>query len=92
MGRNYLFFLIGLVVLLVFSFAFCWATIYAEQPLVAILAFIGFVATLVLSIVIGLSAREESTGLSWWFFVVAGLTALLLVWFITRFGVQMQIW
>jgi len=92
MGRNYLFFLIGLVVLLIFSFAFCWATIYAEQPLVAILAFIGFAATLVIAIVIGLAAREESTGLSWWFFVVAGLTALLLVWFLTRFGVQMNIW
>jgi len=92
MGRNYLFFLIGLVVLLVFSFAFCWATVYMEQPLIAILACIGFAATLVIAIVIGLSAREESTGLSWWFFVVAGLTGLLFVWFITRFGVQMQIW
>jgi hypothetical protein len=42
--------------------------------------------------VIGLAAREESTGLAWWFFVVAGVTALLLVWFITRFGVQLNIW
>jgi hypothetical protein len=92
MGRNYLVFLIGLVVLLIFSFAFCWATVYAEQPLVAILAIIGFVATLVIGIVIGLSAREESTGLSWWFFSIAGVTAILLVWFLTRFGVQMQIW
>jgi len=92
MGRNYLFFLIGLVVLLIFSFAFCWATVYMEQALISILAFVGFIATLVIAIVIGLSAREESTGLSWWFFVVAGLTALLFVWFITRFGVQQQIW
>ena len=92
MGRNYLFFLIGLVVLLIFSFAFCWATVYMEQPLISILAFVGFIATLVIAIVIGLSAREESTGLSWWFFVVAGLTALLFVWFITRFGVQQKIW
>jgi hypothetical protein len=92
MGRNYLFFLIGLVVLLLFSFAFCWATIYMEQPLLAILAFIGFIATLVIAIVIGLSSREESTGLSWWFFIVAGATGLILVWFITRFGVQLQIW
>ncbi len=92
MGRSYLFFLIGLVVLLLFSFAFCWATIYMEQPLLAILTFIGFIATLVISIVIGLSSREESTGLSWWFFTVAGITALVLVWFITRFGVQLQIW
>jgi hypothetical protein len=92
MGRNYLVFLIGLVVLLIFSFAFCWATVYAEQPLVAILAILGFVATLVIGIVIGLSAREESTGLSWWFFAIAALTAILFVWFLTRFGVQMQIW
>jgi hypothetical protein len=92
MGRNYLVFLIGLVVLLVFSFAFCWATVYAEQPLISILAIIGFVATLVIGIVIGLAAREESTGLSWWFFALAGVTAVLLVWFLTRFGVQMQIW
>ena len=51
MGRNYLFFLIGLVVLLIFSFAFCWATIYMEQPLISILTFVGFIATLVISIV-----------------------------------------
>jgi Kef-type K+ transport system membrane component KefB len=63
-----------------------------EQPLISILAFVGFVATLVIAIVIGLASREDSTGLSWWFFVVAGVTALLFVWFITRFGVQLQIW
>jgi hypothetical protein len=92
MGRNYLVFLIGLVVLLVFSFAFCWATVYAEQPLVAILAIIGFVATLIISMLIGLAAREESAGLSTSFFIVAGVTAVLFVWFLTRFGVQMNIW
>jgi len=92
MGRNYLFFLIGLVVLLIFSFAFCWATIYMEQPLLSILAFVGFIATLGMAIVIGLSAREESTGLSYWFFIIAGVTALLFMWFITRFGVLIQIW
>lgn len=92
MGRNYLVFLIGIVVLLVFSFAFCYATIYMEQPLLAILTIIGFAATLAMSIIIGLASREESTGLSWWFFVIAGVTALLFVWFLTRFGVLMEIW
>ncbi len=92
MGRNYLVFLIGLVVLLVFSFAFCWATIYAEQPLISILAILGYVAVLVMSIVIGLAAREESTGLAWWYFIVAGVTGLLFIWFLTRFGVQLGIW
>ena len=92
MVRNYMVFIVGLLVLLVFSFAFCWATVYAEQPLLAVLAIIGFLAVLVMSIIIGLSAREESTGLAWWFYIIAGVTGLLFVWFLTRFGVQMQIW
>jgi hypothetical protein len=92
MGRNYLVFLIGIVILLVFSFAFCVAAIYAEQLVAGILAIVGFAATLVIGIVIGLSAREESTGLSWFFFVVAGVTAVLFVWFLTRAGVLLQVW
>ena len=92
MGRNYLVFLIGIVVLLIFSFAFCYATIYMEQPLLAILTVIGFVATPAMAIIIGLAAREESAGLSWWFFIIAGATGLLFVWFLTRFGVLLQIW
>ena len=92
MVRNYMVFIVGLLVLLVFSFAFCWATIYAEQPLLAVLAIIGFLAVLVMSVIIGLSAREESTGLAWWFYIIAGVTGLLFIWFLTRFGVQMQIW
>ena len=92
MGRNFLVFLIGLVLLLVFSFAFCAAAIYAEQLAAGILALVGFVAVIVMALLIGLAAREESAGLSTWFFAVAGFTAVLLIWFITRSGTLLQVW
>lgn len=92
MTRNFLVFLIGAIVLLVFSFAFGYAGIYAENLAAGILSLIGFVATLVMSLIIGIACRDESTGLSLWFFGVAVVTAVVLIWYITRAGVLLQIW
>mgnify|MGYP001112211139 FL=1 len=92
MTRNFLVFLIGAIVLLVFSFAFGYAGIYAENLPAGILALIGFVATLAMSLVIGIACRDESTGLSLWFFGVAVISGIILMWYITRAGVLLQIW
>lgn len=92
MTRNFLVFLIGVIVLLVFSFAFGYAGIYAENLPAGILALIGFVATLAMCLIIGIACRDESTGLSLWFFGVAVITAVVLIWYVTRAGVLMQIW
>ena len=92
MTRNFLVFLIGAIVLLVFSFALGYAGIYAENLIAGILGLIGLVAVLVMSLIIGLACRDESTGLSLWFFGVAVLSGIVLMWYITRAGVLLQIW
>ena len=92
MTRNFLVFLLGAIVLLVFSFAFCYAAIYAENLIAGILAFVGFLATLVMSLVIGIACRDESGSLALWFFGVAVISGILLIWYVTRVGTLLQIW
>ncbi|MCX7038671.1 MAG: hypothetical protein NT005_06025 [Spirochaetes bacterium] len=92
MTRNFLVFLLGAIVLLVFSFAFCYAAVYAENLIAGILALVGFLATLVMSLVIGIACRDESGSLALWFFGVAAISGILLIWYVTRVGTLLQIW
>ncbi len=92
MGRNYITFLIVLIVLLVFSLGFAWAGIYVGPLLIAIPALVGFLVVLGGGLVIGFEAREEYGMLGVSFFVLAGVTAVVLVWFLTRSGVSLAIW
>jgi hypothetical protein len=92
MARNYLIFFFGLVILFAFSFFFCYEGIYAESLLSGILAIIGFVAALVISLVIGLASREEGGSLYLWFFAVAIITTIVFIWYISRAGTLLQIW
>jgi hypothetical protein len=76
----------------VFSFFFCYVAIYNENLPAAIAALVGFVASLIISIIIGLASRDEGGVLYVFFFVIAGVTAILLVWFLSRGGVVLKIW
>ena len=42
MARNYVIFFFGLFLLLVFSFAFCYVSIYSEVLIAGIFALVGF--------------------------------------------------
>ncbi len=92
MTRNFLVFLFGLFILLVFSFAFCYVSIYNEVLIAGILALVGFVAVIVIGVMIGLASREEGGVLFVWFFVFAGVTGILLVWYLTRAGTLLGVW
>ena len=92
MARNYLVFIFGVFLLLVFSFFFCYVAIYNENLPAAISALVGFVASLIISIIIGLASRDEGGVLYVFFFVIAGVTAIILVWFLSRGGVVLKIW
>ena len=92
MARNYLVFIFGLFLLLVFSFFFCYVAIYNENLPAAIVALVGFVASLIIGIIIGLASRDEGGVLYIRFFAIAGFTAIILVWFLTRGGVVLKIW
>ena len=92
MTRNFLVFVFGIFLLLVFSFAFCYVGIYSENLIAGILAIVGYLAALIMSIVIGQASREEGGSLYIWFFAIAAVTAILLVWFLTRAGTLLKIW
>jgi hypothetical protein len=92
MTRNFLVFLFGLFILLIFSFAFCYVSIYSEVLIAGIFALVGFLAALIIAIMIGLAAREEGGTLYVWFFSIAGVTAIVLIWYLSRAGVLLKIW
>jgi hypothetical protein len=92
MTRNFLVFLFGVFILLVFSFAFGYVSIYSEVLIAGIFALVGLVTALIISILIGLSAREEGGALYVWFFSVAGVTGVVFVWYLTRAGTLLKVW
>jgi hypothetical protein len=92
MARNYLIFLFGLVVLFAFSAVFGYQGIYGPSLVAGILACVGFVAALVISLAIGIASREEGGSLYIYFFIITGITAIIFVWFLSRAGVQLQVW
>ncbi len=92
MTRNYLVFVFGVFLILVFSFFFCYVSIYSENLIAAIPALVGFVAALVISLMIGVASREEGGALYIWFFAISGVTAVIFVWYLTRMGVLLKVW
>jgi hypothetical protein len=92
MTRNFLVFIFGLILLLLFSFAFCYVAIYSENLIAGIFALVGYLASLVIAIMIGISAREEGGALYMWFFGIAIVTGIILVWYISRAGTLLRVW
>src|SRR5512136_2530704 len=98
MTRNFLVFLFGLVLLLIFSFVFCYASIYAPNLdavvfwLLAVLALVGFIAVMVVGTMIGIASRDEGGSLFIWFLGLAGVTGVLFVWYVTRAGTLLGVW
>ena len=92
MTRNYLVFLFGLFIILLFSFAFCYVAIYSEVLIAGIFALVGFLVALVIAIMIGLASREEGGSLYIWFFTIAGVTGIIMVWYLSRAGTLLKVW
>jgi len=92
MTRNFLVFMFGLIVLLLFSFAFAYVSIYSEILIAGILALVGLVVVLIIGIIIGVASREEGGALYVWFFGISGITAVLLVWYLSRAGTLLKVW
>ncbi len=92
MTRNFLLFLIGLVILLLFSFAFGYVSIYSEILIAGIFALVGMVACLVIGLLIGVASRDEGGSLYIWFFAISIVTGIALVWYLTRAGTLLRVW
>jgi hypothetical protein len=85
-------FIFGVFLLLVFSFFFCYVSIYSDNLIAAIPALVGFLASLVMSLMIGAASREEGGALYIWFFGIAVVTTVILVWYLSRLGVLLKVW
>ena len=92
MTRNFLVFLFSLFILLVFSFAFGYVSIYSEVMIAGIFALVGLLTALIVSLIIGLASREEGGALYIWFFSIFGVTGVVLVWYLTRAGTLLKVW
>lgn len=92
MTRNFLVFLFGLFLLLLFSFSFGYVSIYSEVLIAGIFALVGLLTALVISILIGLASREEGGALYIWFFSITGVSGVVLVWYLTRAGTLLKVW
>jgi hypothetical protein len=92
MTRNFLVFLVALFILLVFSFAFGYVSIYSEVLIAGIFALVGLLTALIVSLLIGLASREEGGALYIWFFSITGVTGVVLVWYLTRAGTLLKVW
>jgi len=92
MTRNYLVFFFGLFLLLVFTFLFGYIAIYNENLVAGILAIIGFLAALIIGLLMGVASREEGGALYVWFFSVAGVAAVLFIWYLSRAGTLLKVW
>jgi hypothetical protein len=92
MAKNYLTFLAGLIILFLFSFCFGYVGIYNQNLPAGILAIVGFLASLVISLLIGIASREEGGSLYLWFFGVSVITTIIFVWYLSRAGTVLQIW
>jgi hypothetical protein len=92
MTRNFLVFIFGVFLLLVFSFFFCYVSIYSDNLIAAIPALVGFVASLIMALMIGIASREEGGALYIWFYGIAVVTSIVLVWYLARLGVLLKVW
>jgi hypothetical protein len=92
MTRNFLVFIFGLILLLLFSFAFAYVSIYSEILIAGIFALVGLVVVFTIGIIIGIASREEGGSLYVWFFGISIITAILLVWYISRAGTLLKVW
>jgi hypothetical protein len=92
MTRNFLVFMFGLIILLLFSFAFAYVSIYSEILIAGIFALVGLLVVLIIGIIIGIASREEGGSLYAWFFGISIITAVLLVWYLSRAGTLLKVW
>ncbi len=92
MTRNFLVFIFGLFLLLIFTFAFCYVAIYSENMISGIFAIVGFLAVIIISIAIGLASREEGGTLYVFFFAITLVSSIVFIWYLTRAGTLLQIW
>lgn len=88
----------GLINFMLFIFIFVFAFVFSldalSQPntLYGVLALIGFLVSLGGSLFNGALSHRDGEALSLWYFVYAGVVAIVTVWYLTRCGTAFGWW
>jgi len=83
----------GLLVLLVaFSFVFCLDSLNLSNMTYGVLALIGFIFSLLASLLLGSFARSEGQALGAWYSSYALVVAVVFIWYLTRVGTALKFW
>ncbi|MCF7928594.1 MAG: hypothetical protein K9L68_06445 [Spirochaetales bacterium] len=83
---------IMLILIFIFAVIFGEVAIAEMNAYSAILAAIGYIATIAASIIIALSIGSEGSSMTTAFFILSGLGVIIFVWFLSRGGCAMGIW
>ena len=81
-----------LVLVFAFTFVFCLDSLAIPNTTYGILAIIGFVFSLIASLLLGSFARSEGQALGAWYSTYALVVAIVFVWYLTRVGTAFQLW
>ena len=83
----------GLFILLFgFTFVFCLDALALPNTFYGILALIGYVVCISMSLFNGMMARREGEALAVWFNTYAVIVSIIFVWYLTRCGTAFQWW
>ena len=87
-NNNSLIVLVLMVAFYIFSFVFSLQSLLVTPPnaLYMSLAFIGYVLSLVIGLMMAITILNEGSGLAMGYFVFVGAVAVTLIWYSTRIG------
>lgn len=81
-----------LVVLFAFTFVFCLDALAIPNLMYGILAIIGYVVCISISLFQGGMTHKEGGALSIWYFGYAIIVSIVFVWYLTRCGTAFKYW
>ena len=80
------------IVVLIFSFTLSLDAISNNQVLYGVYAFVGFFILMLLSFFQGATLKKEGVSLSYWFSIMALVSLIVQVWYVTRAGTLFGWW
>lgn len=81
-----------IVVLFAFTFVFCLDALSIPNMTYGILALIGYVVCVSVSLFFGFTARKNGESLAIWFSSYAVIVSIIFVWYLTRCGTAFKWW
>ena len=81
-----------LVIVFVFTFVFCLDALAKQVVEYGVLALIGYLVCVVVSLLMGGFARKNGEALAVWYFAYTIVVSIVFVWYLTRCGTAFSFW